>query len=72
MLHNGWFTEINRRSSKLVKKVSRAKEKSDDDPLGDDVVADGELDEDDADDDVAALDEGGRHSARHGPDKGDI
>ena len=71
MLHNGWFTEINRRLSELPKKFSSAKEKSDDDPLGDDVVADDELDEDGVD---APLDEGGRHSAHildQRPEKGD-
>jgi apolipoprotein N-acyltransferase len=72
MLHNGWFTEINRRSSELTTKVSRAKQQPDDDPLGDDVVADGDLDEDGDD---AGLDGGGRHSARvvdQWPEKGDI
>jgi apolipoprotein N-acyltransferase len=69
MLHNGWFTEINRRLSELAKTFSPAKEKPDDDPLGHDVVADGELDEDGED---AAPGEGGRHSARHGPERGDI
>jgi apolipoprotein N-acyltransferase len=71
MLHNGWFTEINRRLSELPKKFSSAKEKSDDDPLGDDVVADDELDEDGVE---AALDGGGRHSAHildQRPEKGD-
>jgi apolipoprotein N-acyltransferase len=70
MLHNGWFIEINRRLSELAKSFSRAKDKPDDDPLGDDVVADGEFDEDRED---AAL-EGGRHSARtldQRPEKGD-
>ena len=70
MLHNGWFTDMNRRLSELAKNVSAAKEKSDDEPSGDDevadendvddVVADPELVEDGED---AALDEGGRHSA---------
>ena len=72
MLHNGWFTEINRRLSELAKNFSSAKAKPDDDPLGDDVVADGELDEDGED---AALEEGGRHSAHipdQRPEKGDI
>ncbi len=45
MLHNGWFTDLNRRLSELAKNFGRAPERSDDDPLGDDVVADGELDE---------------------------
>ncbi len=40
MLHNGWFTDINRRLSKLARSVGSAKEKSDDDLLGDDDVAD--------------------------------
>jgi apolipoprotein N-acyltransferase len=65
MLHNGWFTDINRRLSELAKNVRRPRQKYDDDPLGDDEVADDELVED------AALDEGGRHSARHGPEEGD-
>jgi apolipoprotein N-acyltransferase len=79
MLHNGWFTDMNRRLSELAKNVSAAKEKSDDEPLGDyevadenDVdgtVADPELVEDGED---AAHDEGGRHSARHRPERGDI
>jgi apolipoprotein N-acyltransferase len=59
MLHNGWFAELNRRLSELTKKP----EGSDDDPQGDDVVADGGLDED------------GRYSARgpvQRPEKGDI
>ena len=70
MLHNGWFTDMNRRLSGLAENVSAAKEKSDDEPSGDDevadendvddVVADPELVEDGED---AALDEGGRHSA---------
>jgi len=79
MLHNGWFTDMNRRLSELAKNVSAAKEKSDDEPLGDDEVAD----ENDVDGTVAdpelvgdgedaAHDEGGRHSARHRPERGDI
>jgi apolipoprotein N-acyltransferase len=70
MLHNGWFTDMNRRLSELAKNVSAAKEKSDDEPSGDDevadendvdgTVADPELVEDGED---AALDEGGQHSA---------
>ena len=69
MLHNGWFTDPSRRLSELAKNFGRAPERSDDDPLGDDVVADPELDEDGED---IALDEGGRHSARQGPERGDI
>ncbi|UQX09421.1 apolipoprotein N-acyltransferase [Candidatus Mycobacterium methanotrophicum] len=71
MLQNGWFTEINRRLSELVKNVRPANQKPDDDSLGDDVVADGELDKDGQD---AALDESGRHSARmvaQRPENGD-
>ena len=70
MLHNGWFAELNRRLSELVKRLGSAKERPDDDALGDDEAADG----DDEDDEVAdpELDEGGRHSARHGPEKGEI
>jgi apolipoprotein N-acyltransferase len=81
MLHNGWFTDMNRRLSELAKNVSAAKEKSDDEPLGDDEVAD----ENDVDDTVAdpehvedgedtALDEGGQHCAPildQRPEKGD-
>jgi apolipoprotein N-acyltransferase len=63
MLHNGWFTDMNRRLSELAKNFGSAKERSDDEPLGDDEVADGE---------DAALDEGGRHSARQGPERGDV
>jgi len=40
MLHNGWFTDMSRRLSELAKNVSAAKEKSDDEPSGDDEVAD--------------------------------
>jgi apolipoprotein N-acyltransferase len=68
MLHNGWFTDINRRLSELAKNVRRPRQKYDDDPLGDDEVADDELVED------AAVDEGGRHSAHildQRPEKGD-
>ncbi|MGH3522403.1 MAG: apolipoprotein N-acyltransferase [Mycobacterium sp.] len=55
MLHNGWFTGLNRRLSRLAKNFGPIPEISDD-PLGDDVVAEGGED--------TALDEGGRHSAR--------
>jgi apolipoprotein N-acyltransferase len=56
MLHNGWFTGLNRRLSRLAKNFGPSAETSDDDRFGDDVVAeDGEDTE---------LDEGGRHSAR--------
>ncbi len=64
MLHNGWFTDIYRRLSELAKNVGRTPDRSDDDPLGDDVVAEGGHD--------AELNEGGRHSARDGPERGDI
>jgi apolipoprotein N-acyltransferase len=40
MRHNGWFTDMNRRLSELTKNFGSAKEKPDDDPLGDDEVAD--------------------------------
>src|ERR1700722_949307 len=60
MLHNGWFADLNRRLSTLGKRFGPGPEKSDDDPPGDDVIANAELDED------------GRDSARQGPDKGDI
>jgi apolipoprotein N-acyltransferase len=73
MLHNGWFAELNRRLSELVKRLGSAKERPDDDPLGDDESADG----DDADDEVAdpELDVGGRYSARmheQRPERGEI
>jgi apolipoprotein N-acyltransferase len=80
MLHNGWFTDMNRRLSELAKNVSAAKEKSDDEPSGDDEVADEndvdgvadpEIVEDGED---AALDEGGQHRAPildQRPEKGD-
>jgi len=40
MRHNGWFTDMNRRLSELTKNFGSAKDKPDDDPLGDDEVAD--------------------------------
>jgi apolipoprotein N-acyltransferase len=64
MLHNGWFKDMHRRLSELAKNAGRAPKGSDDDPLGDDAVAEGGHDPE--------LDEGGRHSARHGPERGDI
>ncbi|MGA7130827.1 MAG: apolipoprotein N-acyltransferase [Mycobacterium sp.] len=70
MLHNGWFTELNRRLSELAKNFGPAPKRSDDDLLGDDVVADG--DEVSAD---AELGEDGQYSARgpvQRPEKGDI
>jgi apolipoprotein N-acyltransferase len=43
MLHNGWFTGLSRRLSRLAKKFGPVPKGSDDDPLGDDIVAeDGE------------------------------
>ena len=78
MLHNGWFTDMNRRRAELAKNFSAAKKESDDEPLGDDevadendTVADPEHVEDGKD---TALDEGGRHSAPRRdqrPEKGD-
>jgi apolipoprotein N-acyltransferase len=70
MLHNGWFADLNRRLSALAKRFGPGSEKSDDDPPGDDVTADGPT----ANEVVATaeLDEDGRDSARQGPDKGDI
>jgi apolipoprotein N-acyltransferase len=75
ILHNGWFAELNRRLSELMRKPAR----SDGDPPGDDVVADGDevstdagLDEDDEDTTVG---EDGQYSARgpvQRPEKGDI
>jgi apolipoprotein N-acyltransferase len=65
MLHNGWFTGLNRRLSRLAKNFGPSAETSDNDPLGDDVVAeDGEDTELDEGGEDTALDEGGRHSAR--------
>jgi apolipoprotein N-acyltransferase len=84
MLHNGWFTDMNRRLSELAKKLGSAKEKSDDEPFGDDDVADEDYLDDTADTadpelvedgEDAALDEGGRHSDRildQRPERGDI
>jgi apolipoprotein N-acyltransferase len=73
MLHNGWFMGLKRRLSRLTKKFGPTPKGSDDDPLGDDVVAedreDTELDEGGDD---AALDERDRHSARRGPERGEI
>jgi apolipoprotein N-acyltransferase len=70
MLHNGWFTELNRRLSELAKNFGPAPKRSDDDQPGNDVVVDG--DEVSAD---AELGEDGQYSAR-GPvqrrEKGDI
>jgi apolipoprotein N-acyltransferase len=81
MLHNGWFAELNRRRSELTKRFGSAKEKSDDDPLGDDEVADGD-DLEDLDDpelvedgEGTALDEGRPYSARRydqRPERGEI
>ena len=73
MLHNGWFTDLNRRLSELGKNLGQAPDRSDQDPPGDDDVADGG---DDAEfgeyGEQTALDEGGQYSAHHGPEKGDI
>jgi cytochrome b len=73
ILHNGWLTDLNRRLSGLAKNFGQPPEKSDDDPTGDDAVADGPLV-----DEVAAnaeFDEDVRHSAREPvqrPEKGDL
>ena len=67
MLHNGWFTELNRRLSEFAKYFGPAPKR---DLLGDDIVADG--DEVSAD---AELGEDGQYSARgpvRRPEKGDI
>jgi apolipoprotein N-acyltransferase len=40
MLHNGWFKDMSRRLSELRKNVGSTRKKSDDDPFGDDEVAD--------------------------------
>jgi apolipoprotein N-acyltransferase len=70
MLHNGWFTDMNRRLSELAKNVSAAREKFDDEPSGDDEVADvNDVDGTVADPEIVedgedgALDEGGQRSA---------
>jgi apolipoprotein N-acyltransferase len=73
ILHNGWLTDLNRRLSGLAKNFGQPPEKSDDDPTGDDAVADGS-----PVDEVAAnaeLDEDGRHSVREPvqrPEKGEL
>ena len=70
MLHNGWFEDLHRRLSELANKSGPAPGRSDDDPPGDDVVAD----EDEASAD-AELDGDGQHCDRRPaqrPDKGDI
>ena len=73
MLHNGWFTDLNRRLSELGKNLGQAPDRSDQDPPGDDDVADGGDDAEFGEDgEQTALDEGGQYSAHHGPEKGDI
>ena len=73
MLHNGWFTDLNRRLSELAKNFGQPPARSDDNPPGDDDVADSGDDADlDEDGERAALDDGGQYSAQHGPEKGDI
>ena len=73
MLHNGWFNDLNRRLSELAKKIGERPKRSDDDPQGDhDVAASGDDAELDEDGEETALDEGGRYSAHHGPEKGEI
>jgi apolipoprotein N-acyltransferase len=67
MLHNGWFAELNHRRSALAKRLGSAKAKPQVDQLDDDDVSD----EDDEPADHE-LDRGGRDSAHHGPEKGDI
>ncbi|BBX45080.1 apolipoprotein N-acyltransferase [Mycobacterium cookii] len=57
ILHNGWFNDLHRRLSELANRGGPAPERSDDDPPGDDVVADGD---------------DGQHSAPHGAEKGDL
>ena len=71
--HNGWFTDIHRRLSELANKGGPAPEKSDDDPPGDDGLADGPPVKEVAA--SAELDEDGHYSARgpvQRPEKGDI
>jgi len=67
ILHNGWFADIHRRLSELANRGGPVSENSDDDPLGDDEVADG--------DDLtydAEFDDDARYTARQGPEKGDL
>ena len=73
ILHNGWLTELNRRLSALAKNFGQARHKPDDDPPGDDVVADGPPVDEVADN--AGLEEHGRHAARdrvQRQEKGDL
>jgi apolipoprotein N-acyltransferase len=73
ILHNGWLTELNRRLSGLAKNFGQARHKPDDDPSGDDAVADDPPVDEVAD--SAGLDDHGRHSARdrvQRQDKGDL
>ena len=73
ILHNGWLTELNRRLSGLAKNFGQARHKPDDDPSGDDAVADDPPVDEVADN--AGLDDHGRHSARdrvQRQDKGDL
>ena len=67
ILHNGWFADIHRRLSELANRGGPVSENSDDDPPGDDEVADG--------DDLtydAEFDDDARYTARQGPEKGDL
>ena len=61
ILHNGWLTVLNRRLSGLVKNFGQARQKPDDDPSGDDAVADDPPVDEVADN--AGVHEHGRHSA---------
>jgi len=73
MLHNGWFKDLHRRLSELANKSGPAPGRSDDDPRGDDVVADGRPVNEVADDNEPDGD--GQHSARgpvQRPEKGEI
>ena len=60
ILHNGWFADIHRRLSELANRGRPEAEDTEDDPTGDDEVADSELDEDSS------------GTARPGPEEGDL
>ena len=72
MRHNGWFTDMNRRLPQLTKNFGSARKKPDDDPLGDDEVADEEYltDADDEDTDDPFADSDLVEDQR--PERGDI
>jgi apolipoprotein N-acyltransferase len=72
MLHNGWFAELNRRLRELAKRFGSAKERPDDEPLGDDDVDDID-DVDDVDDpDLVEDDEDSARLLDQRPERGEI